>query len=88
MEGARGNLPDSDAQVAALAIKKLVSSLKEEHILIVLISGNNAQWVTQGWIQVLFHPGVGRWVAYKSLRCKIINAFFSGKNGFQNLFGC
>ena len=59
MEGARGNLPDSDAQVAALAIKKLVSSLKEEHILIVLISGNNALWVTQGWIQVLFSPRGG-----------------------------
>lgn len=44
MEGARGNLPDSDAQVAALAIKKLVTSLKEDHILIVLISGNDTQW--------------------------------------------
>ena len=54
MEGARGNLPDSDAQEAALAIKKLVTSLKEDHILIVLISGNDAQWVTRGWIQVFF----------------------------------
>ncbi|XP_078340323.1 glycerate kinase-like isoform X2 [Crassostrea virginica] len=42
MEGARGNLPDSDAQVAALAIKKLVTSLKEDHILIVLISGGGS----------------------------------------------
>lgn len=40
MEGAKGNLPDSDAQVAALAIKDLVTKLTDRHILIVLISGN------------------------------------------------
>lgn len=40
MEGAKGNLPDADSERAAHAIKKLVTSLTERHILIVLISGN------------------------------------------------
>ncbi|XP_048743573.1 glycerate kinase-like isoform X2 [Ostrea edulis] len=42
MEGAKGNLPDSDAQVAALAIKDLVTKLTDRHILIVLISGGGS----------------------------------------------
>lgn len=40
MEGAKGNLPDADSERAAHAIKKLVTSLTERHILMVLISGN------------------------------------------------
>lgn len=39
-EGARNNLPDSDAHKAAMAIQKLVGNLTVNDILIVLISGN------------------------------------------------
>lgn len=42
MEGAKGNLPDTDSERAAHAIKKLVTSLTERHILIVLISGGGS----------------------------------------------
>ena len=39
MEGARHNLPDTDAQNAAETIKQLASELTEEDLLLVLISG-------------------------------------------------
>lgn len=42
MEGAKHNLPDADAQKAAEGIKQLASELREEDILLVLISGNNS----------------------------------------------
>ena len=39
MEGAKHNLPDADAQRAAECIKELVSTLTENDMLLVLISG-------------------------------------------------
>ncbi len=41
MEGAKNNLPDADAQKAAEGIQQLASELKEEDLLLVLISGKN-----------------------------------------------
>ncbi|XP_066520963.1 glycerate kinase [Hoplias malabaricus] len=42
MEGAKHNLPDSDAQRAAETIKELVSGLTERDLLLVLISGGGS----------------------------------------------
>lgn len=39
MEGAKHNLPDSDAHNAAEGIKQLASELTENDLLLVLISG-------------------------------------------------
>lgn len=39
MEGAKHNLPDTDAQRAAESIRQLASSLTDNDLLLVLISG-------------------------------------------------
>lgn len=39
MEGAKHNLPDTDAQRSAESIQELASSLTERDVLLVLISG-------------------------------------------------
>lgn len=39
MEGAKHNLPDADAQRAAESIRQLASSLTDNDLLLVLISG-------------------------------------------------
>lgn len=41
MEGAKHNLPDTDAQRAAEQIKQLASELTEKDVLLVLISGKH-----------------------------------------------
>jgi glycerate 2-kinase len=40
IEGAKDNLPDEQSMVAATKIKKLVSNLGSNDILLVLVSGN------------------------------------------------
>lgn len=41
MEGAKHNMPDTDAQKSAEGIRELASNLTERDLLLVLISGTN-----------------------------------------------